>query len=164
MQFELEKGTSYIFNESVPEKSYEMFNRHLKQGFSGLCLAEDEPSNVKKKLSMDVPVIKVSGEERPDGQTIGSKRLIGMNTVIVEFLKARDPRKIVILDCMDILMRSNEFTNLMKFLHQVNEDIAIYGAILILPANLNELDEKRKSYLTREFNIFGKELIISHLI
>jgi hypothetical protein len=52
----------------------------------------------------------------------------------------------------------------MKFLHQVSEDIAIYGAVLILPANLNELDEKRKSYLTREFNIFGKELLISHLI
>jgi hypothetical protein len=163
MQFELERGSSYIFNESVAEKSYEMFNRYLNQGFSGLCLSENESFTVKR-LSKDVPVIKVSSEDRPDGQTIGSKRLIGMNTVIVEFLKAGSTEKIVILDCMNILLQTNEFPDLMKFLHQVSEDIAIYGAVLILPANLNELDEKRKSYLTREFNIFGKELLISHLI
>jgi hypothetical protein len=164
MQFELERGLSYIFNESVPVKSYEMFNRYLNLGYSGLCFAEDGILSAGKKMSHQVPIIRISSEDRPDGQTIGSKRLMKINATIVEFLRSGNERKILILECMNVLLQSNEFTNLMKFLHQVSEDIAINNAILIMSANLNRLDGKQIGYLDREFRIIGKELLISHLL
>jgi hypothetical protein len=163
MTTELENGSSFIFNEKTPEKSYEVFSHHLTLGYSGLCFSDSEPKLVADKWKLNSPIIWVTEMNQSNFQTIGPARLSKINATVAEFLKSSVEKKIIFLDCMDSLLGHNDFNSLMKFLHLLNEYMAINNSLLVMSWNLRSVSEKNKGYLEREFEIFGKEFMVHNL-
>jgi len=165
MLHELERGVSYIIVEEVPRKSYRILNDYLEHGYIGLCLTVTEPKVTKKKWKIRIPIIWVTKSERAGHQAINPERLNKIGLTIGEFLKSKTKKKkIIMLDCMELLINSNDFNEIMKFLHPIIDFIFINNAILIVPLNLSLLDKKQVGYLEREFKVLKEELFVSQLL
>ena len=151
--------------EEVPSKGYRAYNSFVSRGYTGLCITGFNPEVLKAKWDVKEPIVWVAKGEEAGAQAIGPDRLPKISLTIAEFLKTKEKdKRIIIMDCVEYLIRNNEFKDIMKFLHQINDYVCISNVILIMPLYLSGLDAKHKGFLEREFKVLEEDLYVSQLL
>ena len=116
----LKGGNLYYVLEddlSNPEKSYRIFETHVKNGISGLVMTSTKPDILRKKYGLEkTPIIYIANEKPPvEKSKTGTEIYLHPSDLfdgvgpVSEFIGSKEKR-IIIVDCYEILVRENGTT------------------------------------------------------
>ncbi|MFH0815470.1 MAG: DUF835 domain-containing protein [Methanobacteriota archaeon] len=148
---ELLRGLSYLFVGPSADTSYAAFNELLAGGARGLCLSRHNPDMIKERYGLKCPVIWLARTDRSSDnyQNVHPEHILKIHTIVTVFLRI-EGESVIILDGLEYLVTSNDFTSVLKLLSLINEHIALTRARLLIPVNPSALEPKELGLLERE--------------
>ncbi len=151
-QYDLDICTGYLVKEEASDKSYEIFKDWVTHGHQGLCITRDFPAKIRKKYGLEkTPIIWLSTSETEN--TVPPQNLSALFYHIENFLK-KSEEGILLISGLEYLITHNSYSSVLKFIQLLNEQIAIRGAVLIVPISPLTLDEKDLKLFERELTTF----------
>lgn len=154
VQNELDICTGYLIKEEVPDRSYEIFKDWVTHGHQGLCITRDFPAKIRKKYGLEkTPIIWLSTSDTEN--TVPPQNLSALFYHIENFLK-KSENGILLLSGLEYLITHNTYQSVLKFIQLLNEQIALRGAVLIVPISPLTMEEKDLKLFERELTLLEK--------
>jgi hypothetical protein len=154
----LSNGSSYLFADKGVAEAYEALKKLLAEGRRGLVITRTHPSRVQQLYGLDCPVMWIAKSIKTASSgviNIEPTRLMKIHSTISDFIKA-NPGAIVLLDGLEYLITENGFAPVMKAIQLTNEEVAMSGAMLLVPIDPRTLETQQLGYLEREFSLPGE--------
>lgn len=148
---ELEDGSSYLFEEEIPLRSYETFITHLKKGYEGLLITREYPEKIRKHYHLESTPMLWLTRTGKEG-CIGPEKLSELYHKIGNFL-APGGNKVVLLSGLEYLISQNNYSAVLKFIQLLRDQIALHEAILIAPLSPLTIEERELKLIEREFEL-----------
>ncbi len=150
-------GNSYLFTKKGVEQAYEAMKKMLSEGRRGLVITRTHPSRVQQLYGLDCPIMWIAKNIKTTTTTSGvinlePTRLMKIHSTISDFIKA-NPGATVLLDGLEYLITENGFSTVMKAIQLTNEEVAMSGALLLVPVDPRTLETQQLGYLEREFSL-----------
>jgi hypothetical protein len=157
------KEESYIVSEEEANVSFDLFKEMIEKGYRGLCITKTDPTEVRKKYSLNNSSIIWLTQQQADGvQTISPLNLQHLHTTIKEFIE-RGKNNVVLLDSLEFLIAQNaqqagQKNAALKSIQVLIKTMGIIDSPLIIPVTpsiLEGLDPKKllKSDRFVQFNV-----------
>jgi hypothetical protein len=147
--FNVKRGLSYLIEEEKPQTSYGIFMDAVSNGAHGLCVTRIPPETIRQEFGLEkTPIIWLS-------RTVDEKMCVDpamtaeLSMTIKDFIEESE-NGVVILDGLEYLIVHNNFNKILKFIHDINEAIAVHHGILIVPVDRRILNEKEYALLERD--------------
>jgi len=151
-QYSMEKGSVYLFEESLPQRSFEVLCDLVTHGVSGLCILRSYPPHMRAKWKLEkTPFIWFSSTETHD--SVAPADLSKVIYIVQEFLRKTDD-SVVMIEGIEYLITQNDFITVLKMVHAISDLVIIHDSRLIISINPQVLEEKERVLLEREFKIF----------
>lgn len=144
---------SYIVKDTLPNRAYDFLSEKITDGYKGLCVTRTNPADIKKKYNIDMPIIWLSNQKNKDFLT--STNIITLKNRIKDFIK-KNKKAIILLDRVDYLINMHGFTDILKLIYSINDEILINKSILMLNVNPDTLNPQELSLLEQEFQELPK--------
>jgi len=109
----------------------------LTSGYEGLCVTRALPDGKKFENTLIL-----------DENGISAYDLEKLLHYIGNFIKPGN--RVVLLDCLDYFISENDFEEAIKFLHSLNDQVALQEAILLTTLDLNALPKQKQSLIKQE--------------
>ncbi len=168
-KYQLMYGSSYLIIEDGSgeglQQGFKILRANLRQGANAIVVTRTYPDKIMIKYKLDkVPMLWLSRTEGRVGKRPGSDykvieptKLGMLLDEIKDYIHTQDD-SIVMFDGLEYLTVHNEFSRVLKFLHGLEDEIALHRARLIVAINPKALDDKDRVLLEKEFKIlsFGK--------
>jgi hypothetical protein len=152
----LAPGNSYLFTDRGVPMAYDALKRLLAAGRRGLVITRTHPNRVQQQHGLDCPVMWLAKNIKaaPGGgvPNLEPTRLMKIHSTISEFIKA-NPGAVVLLDGLEYLITENGFSSVMKAVQLTNEEVAMSGALLIVPIDPRTMETQQLGFLEREFSL-----------
>ena len=150
----LKEGTSYLFTDREVTRAYDAFKRLLAEGRRGLVIARTHPSRLQQSHVLACPIMWIAKSTKAASGVLSLEptRLMKIHSTISDFVKATKGAA-VILDGLEYLITENGFSPVMKAIQLTNEEIAMNGAILVVPIDPRTMESQQLGYLEREFTL-----------
>lgn len=153
---DLAPGNSYLFTERSVPRAYEALKRLLAEGRRGLVITRTHPSRVQQQYGFDCPVMWIAKSIKtatgPGVVNLEPTRLMRIHSTISDFIKA-NPGAVVLLDGLEYLITENGFSSVMKAVQLTNEEVAMSGALLLVPIDPRTMETQQLGFLEREFSL-----------
>jgi hypothetical protein len=147
----LQRGTSYIMEEEMPERSYRIFFDLVSHGIHGIIITRTHPSRVKTIVGLQkTPMFwltSIKGEQNLEPQDL-SKILY----IVSSFLRESSD-SVVLLEGIEYLTYSNTFDAVLRFIYALDDCITLNDSRLILPVNPKTFSVKEMGLLKKEMTI-----------
>ena len=151
-QYSMEKGSVYLFEESLLQRSFEVLCDLVTHGVSGLCILRSYPPHMRAKWKLEkTPLIWFSSTETQD--SVAPADLSKVIYIVQEFLRKTDD-SVVMIEGIEYLITQNDFITVLKMVHAISDLVIIHDSRLIISLNPQVLEEKERVLLEREFKIF----------
>jgi len=143
--------------ESTEDQSglgFRTFKDELRSGDPGLLITRTFPDKIVKKYALGkLPVIWLSRSKKTNSVTPTN-----LGTIVEETKDFASPHEnsVVMLDGLEYLTVHNEFERVLKFLHSLQDEIAVNNSRLIIPVNPKALTKKKLAQLSNEIKILNK--------
>ncbi len=148
MKYDLERGLSYIIKEETPRRAYDVFLDFLTHGSPGFCITREFPEKIRNKYKLTkTPILWLSKSGREN--SIKPTMLGNLYHLLENFLKRAD-NSIVLLSGLEYLITQNNFTQVLKFIQLINDQIAIHNSILLVPISHLTLEKRDLKNVERE--------------
>jgi hypothetical protein len=152
----LAPGNSYLFTDRGVPKAYEALKRLLAEGRRGLVITRTHPSRVQQQYGFDCPVMWIAKSIKATAAggviNLEPTRLMKIHSTISDFIKV-NPGAVVLLDGLEYLVTENGFSSVMKAIQLTNEEVAMSGALLIVPIDPRTMETQQLGFLEREFSL-----------
>ncbi len=147
-------GTSYLFTEKGVQRAYDALRRLLSEGRRGIVISRSHPDRVQQMFAPACPVMWIAKNIKTASGVISLEptRLMKIHGTISDFVKA-NKGAVVLLDGLEYLITENGFSTVMKAIQLTNEEVAMSGAILLVPVDPRTLETQQLGYLEREFTL-----------
>ncbi len=154
--YDLKEGISYLIDEEKPQRSFEIFVDLVTHGAPGLCITRIRPEEVRETSGLvKTPIIWLS-RTVDDKMCIDPAMTAELSMTIDNFLE-ESKNSVILLDGIEYLIVHNNYSKILKLLHDLNEDMAVHNAILIIPVDKRTLSEKEYALLTRDMKVLPKD-------
>ncbi len=122
----------------------------LLRGRAGLIVSRHPPEAIRERLNIKrTPVLWLTTVR--DRNAVSPTRLEFLLQTMVNFMrKTKDP-KVIFLDGVEYLILENGFVPVFKFLTTLKDHTTFYNTIVIVPLDVESLDEKSRHLLYGEF-------------
>ncbi|MCX8206345.1 MAG: DUF835 domain-containing protein [Methanothrix sp.] len=177
---ELSRGSAYLVREKKPELSFRIFSSLVRgqcascehpdafncesigceectlkcpckscsqKRAQGLCFTSQHPEHIRNRYVLQTtPIFWIS--RRGEGQMAVSNLEV-MADITARFLeKSHNP--VVLLDGLELLVITNGFVQVIRFLRDIMEMVFIRRGILIVPVNPSALSEREMALIERD--------------
>jgi isoleucyl-tRNA synthetase len=143
----LEDGSTYLIEETDPDRSYDLFVQEVGAGRQGLCVTRVYPPKVRERFGIDdLSILWLSNVGKED--TVRPKDLEKLSLILEQFL-ARG-KAIILVDGVEYLITNNNFLTVLRLLQSARDQVAIQGAILLVSVNPSTLESHQLTLLERE--------------
>ncbi|WP_297090593.1 DUF835 domain-containing protein [Thermococcus sp.] len=130
----------------------------LLAGRAGLIISRQPPQVIRSRLKVEkTPVIWLT--TAPGERTVRPTRLEYLLHIIVEFIKKTEAPKLVFLEGVEYLILENGFTPVFKFLTTLKDYAIIHNTIVVVPVDVESLEEKQANLLKREFETIDPKVL-----
>lgn len=167
-KYQLMYGSSYLIVEDGTgdglQQGFKILRANLQKGANAIVVTRTYPDKVMNKFRLDnVPMLWLSRTEgrRKDAKASGADfkvieptKLGMLLDEIKEHIHTQDD-SIVMFDGLEYLTVHNEFSRVLKFLHGLEDEIALHRSRLIVAINPKALDDKDRVLLEKEFKILS---------
>ncbi len=166
-KYQLMYGSSYLILEDGSgegvKQGFKIFKGNLLKGANGLCITRTYPDKIHIRYKLEnVPIIWLSRSETRNAKKVhGSHselkvieptKLGMLLEEIKDFIQIKDD-SIVMFEGLEYLIVHNDFSRVLKFIHGLEDEIALHHARLILAVNPKVLEDKNRALLEKEFKI-----------
>jgi uncharacterized membrane protein len=141
---------SYIVKETTSDRVFDLVAEKMDSGSKCLCITRTNPIDIKRRYNIDLPIVWLTNQtnqKNKDSQTTSNMGVL--KTKIKEFIKKND-KPIVLLDRIDYLINMHGFTNVLKFIYSVNDEVTMNDSTLMLNVNPNTLSPQELNLLEQE--------------
>ncbi|UCF08628.1 MAG: DUF835 domain-containing protein, partial [Thermoplasmata archaeon] len=140
-----------LVKEKKPVLSFRMFIEMMLQEKDGLCISRQHPSTLEKKLEkFNVERFWLTGIEGKDN--IDPTNLGIISDSIIRYIK-KHRNSVVILDGFELLVSHNDFSQVLRMVDHVIEQMMQHGAVLIMPIDERTLENKELALLERSMEV-----------
>jgi hypothetical protein len=150
--YDIKRGLTYLILEESPAHAFEIFQDFVTHGAQGLCITRKAPKLVMEEYGLEkTPILwlsRVATQKNsirpspPESVALAVEHFIGVG---------KD--SVVLLDGLEYLIAHNDFQSVLALLHDLNENVSISDAILLVPVDARALSEKEYALLKREVEI-----------
>jgi hypothetical protein len=149
VEFKLKGGAGYLIEEEKPEQSFQIFVDLVTHGAHGLCVTRSPPDEVRREYGLvKTPIIWLS-RTVDDKMCIDPSMTADLSMTMTNYIEESE-NGVVLLDGIEYMIVHNNFMKVLKFLHDLNEAVAVHGAILLVPIDKRTLNDKEYALLTRD--------------
>ena len=150
----LKDGTSYLFTDKGVPRAYGLLRRLLSEGRRGMVISRTHPGRVEQMYEPACPIMWIAKNIKAASgvMSLEPTRLMKIHGTISDFVKANKGAAIL-LDGLEYLITENGFSTVMKAIQLTNEEVAMSGAILLVPVDPRTLETQQLGYLEREFTL-----------
>jgi hypothetical protein len=146
---ELEFGKVYILKTEEPEFNLKIFEKLSKPSFSSGFLITNKFDKYHKYASQSkLKTLQVSN--KLDKNTIFVGNVSKISKSVIEFLN-RNRSGVLLIDCLDELIKNNEFSLILKFLDVLQKNIESNSGILLILLNVDEIPQNHLKKLENKF-------------
>jgi hypothetical protein len=146
---DISRGGCFIFESH--EKCFKAYAELTKFGLPGSCIVREDPQKIINDYGIKPEQIKILSTK-----AIGNFEVLpslqSVSLAISNTLKD-NPICIIILDGLEYLISRSGFQPVYSFIQEKRFDFIQSEALLLMPINLEALDEKEKALLTSEVKI-----------
>ena len=157
-KFKLMIGGTYLVLERTEKEmgqGFKTFKDIQRNDASGLLITRTFPEKVLKKYNLgNLPVIWLSRSK--NRYAISPTNLGALIEEIKEFTKKND-NSIIMFDGLEYLTVHNEFDRVLKFLHSLEDEVAVAKSRIIISLNPKTLSDKKVALLSKEMKILNIE-------
>ncbi len=140
---------SFMIKEPKAEFCLSTFSTLVKNGRMGLCITRVPPEKLDDLSKYEgVKIYWLSS--KPSKNSLPPS-LTKLSHEITEFLKDQ-PNSIIMLDGLEYLISHIEFNNVLRFVNELIDSMAMLKGILIMPINPLTIDPKQLALLERNMN------------
>jgi hypothetical protein len=168
-KYQLMYGSSYLIIDDGSgdgvDQGFKILKANLQKGANAVIVTRVYPDKIMIKYKLDkVPMLWLS---RTEGRTEKGTKRSGLDFKVVEptklgmlleeikeFIHTMDD-SIVMFEGLEYLTVHNEFSRVLKFLHSLEDEIALHRSRLIVAINPKALDDKDRVLLEKEFKILS---------
>lgn len=144
---------SFIIKETTPDRAYKLIANKIADGHSALSITRRDPLIIKNRYEMDLPLIQLADSK--DSTKPSCLKLNVLKGKIKDFIKL-NPKPVILLDRVDYLINMLGFSEVLKFIYSINDELLRDDATLIVNINPNTLTAKELSLLEQELNVIPK--------
>jgi PAS domain S-box-containing protein len=155
LKYKVTRGKSYLIEEKGKDKALDIFNDLVSNGFEGIVISRDSPSDIKDECREDVHVFWLSQE--------GSvKDCIRPHFQIIEdAIRANITRNSVLLiGRLDYLIVQKGFKETVKFIQKISELMLLRKGVLLLQVDDATLTDQQKSILEKEAHPISRRVML----
>ncbi len=146
-----ESNKSYLIEEPRPARAFKVFTKFVEIGFSGLCISQIYPDELKSRYKLGNATVLWLTEQEVEGG-ISPLDLEMLQHEITEFVKGHR-NSVVLLDGFEYLMTRNGFDSAFTFLQNVGDIISINRAKFIISIRSDALEPRHLALLERSIEV-----------
>jgi parallel beta-helix repeat protein len=151
---ELEFGKVYVLKTEDTTFNSTIIEKIIKPSFGSGFLITNKFDRYQKFASLSkLKTLQISN--KLDNNTIFPGNVSKISKSVTEFLN-RNRRGVILIDCLDELIKNNNFSSILKFLDVLQKDIESNTGILLILLNLNEIPQQHLKKLENKFRSFIK--------
>ncbi len=169
----LKPGMSIMYKESRPAKCYELLQKELAAGRSGICISRISPREIRDTYIIGkTRVIWLTNSEKSGGNLPPSalglahddadedndiyvhpsgSGLPSAFSTVLDFIGG-NPNSVVVLEGLEYISAQTKFDTVLNFFQMLNESVKKSGANLIVSVNASAFDPRQFSQLETEMN------------
>jgi predicted ATPase len=159
---------SFMIKEPKAEFSFAVLRTLLAHGHKGMCITRVPPNQLMDLTQAeDAKVFWLSSKP---GEVCIPPSLTKLSHEITVFIKDK-PNSIVLLDGVEYLLSHIEFNNVLRFVNELVDSMAVNKCVLLIPINPLTMDPKHLALFERNMNtidmttINGPNLVdVNHVI
>lgn len=151
-KYKLDPGKVYLVKEQKPHKSFDMFVDNVLHKIYGLAISRSNPDILRKNYGLKLtPLIWLTRIET-EKKYLNPVELEQLTFSITDFIdKVGQKRSVVILEGVEYLATSNEFTKLLHAISMIKDKVSGSNSVVILPVD-------PKALKLQDFTMLEKEL------
>lgn len=142
--YNLKPGNVYYHFNKDSDYSFEVFSDQVFHKSSGICFTNLNPLSIKKTYGLEnTPIIIISEKKGAHPHFLHPKMLIKIQNTISSFILDKEPidnespylfenEKVVLIQCMDELIKYNPKEKLLDFVNDLSRDVVGSHCVLIL--------------------------------
>ena len=147
----MEPGISYVLPTEKPDMAFKLFTRELRNGGQGLVITRLHPEEVKSKFNVGSSAIHwLSRAFTKDSM---SPTNLGAVAEQIEGFVESQQNALVLLDGIEYLIVQNDLQKVVRFVSTVRDSVAMHKARLVIPFNMQCVDESGRALLTRDLHV-----------
>jgi len=150
--YDVKRGLTYLVLEATPEHAFEIFRDLVTHGAQGLCITRKAPKLVMEEYGLEkTPILwlsRVATQKNsirpspPEHVALAVEHFIGVGQ-----------ESVVLLDGLEYLIAHNDFPSVLALLHDLNENVSLSDAVLLVPIDSRAMSDREFALLRREVEI-----------
>ncbi|MFQ5884103.1 MAG: DUF835 domain-containing protein [Thermoplasmata archaeon] len=153
--YDLPGGYSYLVEESTPNHCFEVFKDLVTHGKQGLVITRTMPKKLRGMYGLEKTPILWLTRVVDNPETLRPYPVGKISETIQHFIGA-GKNTVVLLDGVEYLITHNDFKTVLTSLQDLNEYIAQYDSILVIPADAEAMEPKQFALLRRDLRMVEK--------
>lgn len=147
----MEPGLSYLLPAEKPNDAFRILTRELRKGASGLVLTRLHPEEVRMRFNIGSSTVYWLSRAFTK-ESVNPTNLGGLADEIAIFVE-KEKNAVVLLDGVEYLIVQNDLQTVVRFISTVRDCIAVHRARMLIPFNLQSVDESGRALLTRDLHV-----------
>ncbi len=143
-------GDSYLLVTQDSARAFQCFKQMVGAGHHGMCLSRTHPDKVREQLGLEGLEVRWLSTNMTD-EAISPVHLERIIYAIGDHLEKQDSG-VVLLDGLEYLVVHNNFSKVLKFVHSLQDQVAIKNGTLLVPVNETAIGEEHLALLKRDMS------------
>lgn len=152
--FHLDRGFGYVIVEAKPRHSFAIFKDLVTHGAQGLCITRQPPHNVVEQHGLERTPILWLSRVANQKNCVRPSPPENIAMAVEHFINVSED-SVVLLDGLEYLIAHNDFASVLALLHDLNENVSLQNAILLIPLDPRAIGP-------REFALIRRDLRLIH--
>ncbi len=150
--YEIKRGLTYLVIEQSPKHAFEIFQDFVTHGAHGLCITRKAPKLVMEEYGLERTPILWLSRVATQKNSIRPSPPEHVALAVEHFIRV-GTESVVLLDGLEYLVAHNDYSSVLALLHDLNENVSLSDAILLVPVDPRALNEREFALLKREVEI-----------
>jgi len=147
----------YLIKEDDDNQAYELFIGSLNRGFAGLGIVRENPQEVKRKYNLEKTSFIWLSKNKVGDQPCETN-IDNLTGLVQEFI-SKSKKSVILIDRLDYIISENEFSEVIKKIHEIKDLISSNEAIVIFSLNPGLVEEAQfKAIEAETIDLYGKHL------
>lgn len=148
-----EAQTSYLICDTLTDRAFTLFSSRIASGANGICVTRTHPQELIDRYDMQIPFIWLTKQSHESFDT--TNELNELKSKILTFLE-KNERPLILLDRIDYLVMMHGFSDVLKFIYELNDAIQSGKAEVFIAVNPSTLNSRELSLLQQELEELPK--------
>ncbi len=147
---EIESGNIYLLKTESPVLGYEVLKQALDNGEKVLCITRKHPGQIEDGFRLEGSDF-VWLSSSTDSYAVRPNQLDALGLKIERFISEEGGT--ILLDGMAYLFSNNPDSTLLHFIQSIQDQVTVSQTALILPVNLNSIEDKHLGLIKNELDL-----------